>query len=66
MTTSGIFWPPALKFVSSVLGVDKVLFAVDFPYESMMEAAQFIESMPMGDGDKAKICHMNAEKLLGL
>jgi len=66
VTTSGMFWEPVLKFVCSVLGADRVLFAVDYPYESSKEATKFIESMPMNEGDKAKICHQNAEKLLGL
>jgi predicted TIM-barrel fold metal-dependent hydrolase len=66
VTTSGMFWQPVLQFVCSVLGTDKVLFAVDYPYESNKEAVQFIESMPMSDSDKEKICHLNAEKLLRL
>lgn len=66
VTTSGMFWEPVLQFVCSVLGAEKVLFAVDYPYESITAAAQFIEAIPMNDEDKAKICHLNAEKLLGL
>ena len=48
------------------LGADKILFAVDYPFESSKEAAQFIQSVPICDSDKEKICHLNAEKLLGL
>lgn len=66
VTTSGMFWEPVLKFVCSVLGADRVLFAVDYPYESSKIASQFIESAKIDDGDKAKICHLNAEKLLKL
>ena len=66
VTTSGMFWQPVLQFVSSVLGSDRILFAVDYPYESSEEAVQFIESLQMDDGDKERICHLNAEKLLRL
>lgn len=66
VTTSGMFWPPALQFVCSVLGADRILFAVDYPMEYIKEAVQFIESTPVSGGDKEKICHLNAEKLLGL
>jgi 2,3-dihydroxybenzoate decarboxylase len=66
VTTSGMFWEPVLQFVSSVLGSERVLFATDYPYESSKEAAQFIESVQIDDGDKEKICHLNAEKLLRL
>lgn len=66
VTTSGMHWEPSLKFVLSVLGADKILFAADYPYESSKDAVQFIESAAISDGDKAKICHLNAEKLLSL
>jgi 5-carboxyvanillate decarboxylase len=66
VTTSGMFWEPVLKFTSAVLGTDKVLFAADYPYESIKEAAEFIDSISMGDNDKEQICHLNAERLLRL
>ena len=66
VTTSGMFWQPVVQFVSSVLGSDRILIAVDYPYESSREAVQFIESLQMDDGDKERICHLNAEKLLRL
>jgi len=66
LSTSGVFWPPVLQFVNSVLGPDRVLFATDYPLESAKEAAQFIVSAPINDRDKEKICHLNAEMLLKL
>ncbi|MFC1901853.1 amidohydrolase family protein [Chloroflexota bacterium] len=66
VTTSGMFWPPALQFVQSVLGADRMLFAVDYPQESSGEAVRSIEATSISDGDKEKIFHINAEKLLGL
>ena len=66
MTTSGMFWEPVLQFDCSVLGAERILFAVDHPYESSRDAVQFIESSAINEGDKEKICHRNAEKLLGL
>jgi 5-carboxyvanillate decarboxylase len=66
ITTSGMFSPPALQFVNTVLGADRVLFSVDYSAESNKEAVEFIESTPMSDTDREKICHLNAEKLLRL
>jgi len=66
ITTSGMFWPPALMCAYLALGADRILFAVDHPYESSKEAVQFINSVPICDSDKEKICHLNAEKLLRL
>jgi 2,3-dihydroxybenzoate decarboxylase len=66
VTTSGMFWHPALQLVCSAMGADRVLFAADYPPESITDAAQFIESAPISARDKEKICHLNAEKLLKL
>jgi 5-carboxyvanillate decarboxylase len=66
VTTSGVFWHPVLQFVNSVLGADRILFATDYAQESHVEAAQFIESAPISDSDKEKICHLNAERLFKL
>jgi predicted TIM-barrel fold metal-dependent hydrolase len=66
VTMSGMYWQPVLQFVCSVLTADKIMFATDYPYESGREAVQFMNSMPLSNGDREKICHLNAEKLLRL
>ncbi|MFH1031558.1 MAG: amidohydrolase family protein [Chloroflexota bacterium] len=66
ITTSGMFWGPPLMCAYLALGADNILFAVDYPFESSQEGVQFIQSVPICDSDKEKICHLNAEKLLGL
>jgi predicted TIM-barrel fold metal-dependent hydrolase len=66
VTVSGMFWQPVLKFVSSVLGSDRIMFAADYPYESSEEAAQFMDSVEVDDVDREKICHANAERILKL
>jgi 5-carboxyvanillate decarboxylase len=66
VTPSGMFWHPALQCCYSALGADRILFAVDYPYESDKEAVQFMDSASICDGDKEKIYHLNAEKLLKL
>ena len=66
ITTSGMFWHPLLQFACSVVGADKILFAVDYNAESNEVAVKFIESAPISNSEKEKICHGNAEKLLRL
>jgi 5-carboxyvanillate decarboxylase len=66
IATSGVNWPPALTFALSVLGADRILFAIDYPYESTAKAVAGIESTPMSDVDKQKIYQLNAEKLFKL
>jgi len=66
VTTSGMFWHPALQFVSQVLGAERILFATDYPYESGKEAVEFLTTAPIGKSDIEKIAHVNAEKLFKL
>jgi len=64
--TSGMFSPLTLSYTCMAYGADNIMFAVDHPFESNMEAVKFIEDAPISDSDKEKICHLNAEKILGL
>jgi predicted TIM-barrel fold metal-dependent hydrolase len=66
VTTSGNFFLPAFLCTMLALGVDNVLFSVDWPFESNKRAVEFLESLPIGDQDKEKIAHLNAERILRL
>jgi len=66
VTTTGVCAHPALICALSALGEDSVLFSVDYPYEDCSVAAAFIESAPISESTRAKVCHGNAERLLGL
>lgn len=66
ITTSGVVSPPALRHALEVLGPDRIQFAADYPYESVSEGVQFMDSIPISDSDKHKIYHGNAEKLFNL
>lgn len=66
VTTSGIFYEPALLCACAALGADRVLFAVDYPFEPNQEGAAFIEAAPLSETEKQKICSLNAERYLRL
>jgi predicted TIM-barrel fold metal-dependent hydrolase len=66
ITTSGNFWFPALQEAMLAIGADKIMFAVDYPFESNKEGAEFMDSVTISHADKEKICFRNAEKLLKL
>jgi 5-carboxyvanillate decarboxylase len=65
VTTSGMYWKPALEFVCSVLGSDRVLFATDYPHESGRDAVAAVESTGR-KVNKSKVFHQNAQELLHL
>ncbi len=66
LTTSGVFSTPELLCTAGVVGFDNMLFSVDYPFESNHEAVRWFESLPIADSDRAKLAHLNAERLLKL
>lgn len=66
VTTSGIFYNPALVCACMALGAERVLFAVDTPFEPNQAATAFIEAAPLNETEKQQICFSNAERLLRL
>ncbi|MDF2810857.1 MAG: o-pyrocatechuate decarboxylase [Microvirga sp.] len=66
ITSSGVCDAGPLLAAIGALGEDNVMFSVDYPYEDPQVAADFIESAPIGEKVRAKVCHGNAERLLRL
>jgi predicted TIM-barrel fold metal-dependent hydrolase len=64
ITTSGFFSDPALLCCVQEMGVDRILFAVDYPFEANPPGPRWLESVPLCDEDKAKIASGNARRLL--
>jgi len=66
VTTSGNFSTAAFLCTYLELGAERILFSVDWPYESNTEAADFLRRLPVCAGDLEKIAHLNAARLLHL
>jgi predicted TIM-barrel fold metal-dependent hydrolase len=66
VTLSGNFSDAAFLCALRALGADRVLFSVDWPYESNAGAVDFLRRQPLGAADREKIAHGNAERLLRL
>jgi 2,3-dihydroxybenzoate decarboxylase len=64
ITTSGNFSNPALLCSVMELGVDRILFAVDWPFVPNTPATRWMENVPLCDEDKAKILNGNVKRLL--
>ena len=66
VTTSGMAWAPVITFLQSVMGVDRVLYAMDYPYEFEGSEVTATDDVPMSHADKKKLFQTNAEKVFGL
>jgi 2,3-dihydroxybenzoate decarboxylase/5-carboxyvanillate decarboxylase len=63
ISTSGVEDPLALEYSLKKLGADSILWAIDYPYQPTAPAVAFMDAAPIGDADKAKIYHGNAERV---
>jgi predicted TIM-barrel fold metal-dependent hydrolase len=66
VTCSGNFSTPAFLCTVMALGVDNVMFSVDWPYESNSRAVDFLKRQVLGAHDMEKVAHLNAERVLRL
>ncbi len=66
LTTSGNYSTSALKQAVEELGVERVMFSVDWPFEDVGEACDWIDKAPLAEADRQKIGRDNAVKLFKL
>ena len=66
VTTSGMQWAPAILFSQQVLGIDRVLYAMDYPYQFVPEEVKVTDELPISDADRKQLYQLNAERVFGL
>jgi 2,3-dihydroxybenzoate decarboxylase len=66
ITTSGQFSTAVLDFCINLIGADRILFSVDYPYEVYQDASDWFDNVNINTRDKLKIGRENAQKLLKL
>ena len=63
ITTSGLESHLALDFSIKALGAERVLWAIDYPYQPTAPAVAFLDSAPISDEERALVSHRNAERV---
>jgi uncharacterized protein len=63
-TFSGFNWIPEFLEVMLQVGVGRMMFSTDYPYQSMASATAFLDSLRVSPQDRERIAHGNAENLL--
>lgn len=68
VTTSGYFTPPPLQCAIEVIGIDRMLFSVDYPFSPNTHGRSYLDALArvLSPQDIAKLTHGNAERLLKL
>ncbi len=66
ITTSGFFTDPPLLLALQVMGADRILFAVDYPFSNNEQGRTILDHAAISSTEKEQISHLNAERLLRL
>jgi predicted TIM-barrel fold metal-dependent hydrolase len=66
VTTSGNFSIPSFMCTVEILGIENVLFSIDWPYESNRVGSKFLDDLPLSDAQKEQVAYKNAERVLRL
>jgi predicted TIM-barrel fold metal-dependent hydrolase len=66
ITTSGFFSDPALVCCMMEMGIDRILFSVDYPFVDNPPGAEWTKTLPLCAEDREKLLNGNTRRLLKL
>jgi predicted TIM-barrel fold metal-dependent hydrolase len=66
LNSSGNFLNSALASCILEVGTDRLMFASDYPWETIEDATSFMEKAPLADVDREKLQWRNAARMFGL
>jgi predicted TIM-barrel fold metal-dependent hydrolase len=66
ITTSGVAWEPAIKFCQEVLGPERVLYAMDYPYQVSADEVAAYDALTISPEHKKMLMQTNAEAVFRL
>jgi len=66
VTTSGYFTRPPFDCAREVLGLDRLMYSVDYPFSPNTKGRDYLATLNLNEAELAQLTHTNAEKLLKL
>ena len=65
-TTSGMAWAPPIRYVQDVVGMDRVMYAMDYPYQFVPAEVDVTDDLQIGDEHLKSFYQVNAERVFKL
>ena len=62
-TSSGIGWVPPIMFIRDVIGADRMMYAMDYPWQFVPAEVGELETMPIDDAAMKQFFEDNARAL---
>jgi len=66
VTFSGMAFPPAIRFCREVIGMDRIMYAMDYPYQYELSEVEAQDEMDLSPEDKRAFFQTNAERVFNL
>lgn len=66
ITTSGQGWEPSVKYCMEVLGPDRVIYAMDYPYQQSADEVAAYDAFDLSPEHKKMLMQTNAERVFRL
>ncbi len=66
ITNSGVAWEQAITFTQQLVGADRVMYAMDYPYQHEAKEVRLLDDMDISAADKKKFFQSNAEHIFKL
>ena len=66
VTFSGMAWEPAIQFCRGTLGMDRIMYAMDYPYQYAPSEVAAQDAMDLSLEDKKAFFQTNAERVFNL
>ena len=63
ITTSGVNSHANLRFAIELPGAERIMFAIDYPFEDSAQSVAFLDTAPISEADRRKIAYANAERV---
>jgi 5-carboxyvanillate decarboxylase len=63
ITTSGVEDPLLLRLCIDKIGLERVMWAIDYPYQPTPGAVSFIDNAPLSEPERAAVAHGNAARI---
>jgi 5-carboxyvanillate decarboxylase len=66
ITNSGVAWDHAIRFTQAFMGMERVLYAMDYPYQYAIEEVPMLDGMDLAPEAKRQFFQTNAEAVFKL
>ncbi len=66
VTTSGYFTRPPFECCREVIGLNRMMYSVDYPFSPNTKGKEFLEGLNLSEADLTQLTQTNAERLLNL